>query len=95
MTGEIVKIEKDGKVSRPVHGTTEVVGAAPRHGQTEILDGRTKQEPVAADVHVHVENVTTADDIRRANLRENEPEIRIRSLTPEAKQEWEDVKKDA
>jgi uncharacterized Zn finger protein (UPF0148 family) len=95
MTGEIVKIDKSGKVSRPVHGTTEVVGAAPRHGQTEILDKSTKQEPASADVHVHVENVTTADDIRRANLRENEPEIRIRSLSAEAKKEWEDAKHDA
>jgi hypothetical protein len=94
-TGEVVKLS-DGKPEIPRPNTEpKIVGAAPLGGpeKTKTLDKRSPVEPQAVEVHVHEEVVTVRQHVRSRPLRKDEPDVRVRTMTPEAKEAWARAKK--
>ena len=96
MTGEIVKIDKQsGQVSRSTHGETKIVGAPDRHGKTEIVDRTTPQEQPPMEVVQHHEDVLESDaGLRLPAPKEDDPQVRIRTMTDEQRKAWEAAKRD-
>ena len=106
--GEIVKIDqRTGKPGRPkqvtIHGSQgdipahghgpQIVGAAPLHGQTEIVDRTSKVEQPPMEIVRHHEDVTEAEGLRQAPPKEDDVQVRVRTMTPEAREAWQEAKR--
>lgn len=106
--GEIVKIDqRTGKPGRPkqveirgskgntpAHGATpEIVGASPLHGKTEIVDRTSKVEQPPMEVIQHHEDVTESEGLRQAPPKEDDVQVRVRTMTPEAREAWQEAKR--
>jgi len=62
-----------------------ILGGSPRFdGSPQVLDSKTKQDPVTPEIRVHEETITQDDALRREPKQEGEPEVRVRDS--EAKQ---------
>lgn len=88
-TGEIFDPKKVKLGKKPGSGTAKIIGAHEiEQGEPTILDKRTKQEQAPVEVTEHEEIVTVQQHVRSKPKRKDEPEVRIRSLTSEAKDSW-------
>lgn len=91
-SGEIRKIPKrhpkqnvDTKIVGAKHVPTEIV-------EPKVLDQRTRSRPVQIETTEHGEIVTVSSHTRSKPRKKDEPEVRLRAMTPEQKQAWEAVK---
>jgi hypothetical protein len=93
-TGEIVT-GKDGKQIPEPKRDPQILGARPIGSVEGVkrLDRNSPVEPQEAQVRYHEELVTVRSHLRSRPLRKDEPDVRIRAMTPEGKTEWERAKR--
>jgi len=89
------EIHKLGKKRRqePIK-QPKIVGAKPLDPQRapQVIDQRTKTIPTEIPTKTHGEVVTVKEHTRSKPSKPDEPDVRLRTMTPEEKQEWQDVK---
>lgn len=93
-TGEIVS-GKDGKPIPAPKRDPKIIGANELQASETVrrLDRHSPTEPQEAQVRLHEEIVTVRQHVRSRPLRKDEPDVRIRAMTPEGKAEWDRAKR--
>lgn len=75
----------------PQRDGVNIVGAAPRHGQTEIYD-RSRGEQPTVEIRTHVENTVESDRMRSKPPQPGDAQVRVRNISKESQEEWQRVK---
>ena len=89
-TGEIVDM-KNAKTSRP---EPQIKGALPvTQTPPKTLDSRSKVEQPPVETTTHGEAVTVRQHVRSKPLRKDEPEVRLRMMTREEREQWQRVRR--
>lgn len=92
--GEIVDV-KNAKLGKlPGRNTPKIVGALEiTQEPPKTLDSRTVQEPQEVETKAHMEAVTVREHVRSKPKRDGDPEVRVRTMGSEEREEWNRVKR--
>lgn len=93
-TGEIFDPNKVSLGKLPGRNTPKILGAAEvSETPPKTLDSRSPVEPTQVETTVHMEAVTVREHVRSKPRRKDEPEVRVRTMSKEARENWDKARR--